>query len=187
MFDQKIYNNTPERKAFMKAYATRPEQKEKRKAYKASAKYREYWSAYRSTPEYKVYMAEYHQRYYSTSNGKTKSKANGAKPGRKEYMKSYWASPEGRAKRCHLQNQRRLSKTANGGSHTMVEWLELCGMFADCCAYCGMLKKLTRDHDVPVSRGGTDDISNILPSCSSCNSSKHDRTAAEFELQRAIP
>ena len=33
----------------------------------------------------------------------------------------------------------------------------------------------TWDHIIPVSRGGTNDLSNIQPACVACNSSKHDR------------
>ena len=60
----------------------------------------------------------------------------------------------------------------NGGMHTDIEWLELKRRYGFGCAYCGSKTQLTKDHVIPVSRGGTDDITNIVPACRSCNSSK---------------
>lgn len=51
------------------------------------------------------------------------------------------------------------------------------------CWYCG--KELGQagsviEHATPVSRGGTNHIDNLLPSCSSCNSKKRSRNVEEF-------
>jgi len=52
------------------------------------------------------------------------------------------------------------------------------------CWYCGVnLRELTgrwtSDHQVPVSRGGSDESSNLVPACDRCNVSKRDRTPDE--------
>ena len=39
------------------------------------------------------------------------------------------------------------------------------------------------DHLIPVARGGTDHIDNLVPSCISCNLKKHDKTVEEFISQ----
>ena len=49
------------------------------------------------------------------------------------------------------------------------------------CAYCGATNvPLEIDHIVPVSRGGTDRVSNLTLACSACNQAKGNRTAEEF-------
>lgn len=61
----------------------------------------------------------------------------------------------------------------NGGRHTEAEWLALKFYYGNRCAYCGKrTAKLTKDHVYPVSKGGTDNIANIVPACQSCNSRK---------------
>jgi 5-methylcytosine-specific restriction endonuclease McrA len=81
--------------------------------------------------------------------------------------------------------RRTATKRRNGGHHTEREWREKIELHAGCCIYCGEQKPLTRDHNIPLSRGGTDDIGNILPACLSCNSRKQTRTAQEFFARKA--
>lgn len=43
-----------------------------------------------------------------------------------------------------------------------------------------METRLTADRVIPLSRGGSNFIENIVPACGSCNSRKGTRTADEF-------
>lgn len=72
--------------------------------------------------------------------------------------------------------RRRIQKTGNGGSHTLLEWVALCERYEYRCLACGRQKKLTRDHIIPISRAGRDDIENIQPLCRPCNSRKGQQT-----------
>lgn len=72
--------------------------------------------------------------------------------------------------------KRRMIKNNVEGSHTRHElyrkWIY---DYDKKCAYCN--KKLrwrlvTEDHVIPISKGGTDYIENIVPACKSCNSKK---------------
>jgi 5-methylcytosine-specific restriction endonuclease McrA len=52
------------------------------------------------------------------------------------------------------------------------------------CIYCGV-EADTVDHMIPKSRGGTDDVDNLIPACRACNQEKGDRTYDEYVNWRA--
>lgn len=57
--------------------------------------------------------------------------------------------------------------------------------YAGRCAYCGYEAKLHADHRMPLVRGGSNTIDNILPACRSCNSRKNKKTEDEFRVYLA--
>jgi 5-methylcytosine-specific restriction endonuclease McrA len=60
-------------------------------------------------------------------------------------------------------------------------WQELVAANGGSCYYCGCKPRLlVREHRVPLSRGGTNDISNIVPACPECNRAKGSLTEAEY-------
>jgi len=71
-------------------------------------------------------------------------------------------------------HKRRSRIKFNGGYHTSAEWQEVLDKYNNTCIYCGTRIKMTKDHRIPINRGGTNDISNIVPACLSCNSTKRD-------------
>jgi Restriction endonuclease len=74
-----------------------------------------------------------------------------------------------------LNSKRRTNKYGNGGKHTAQEWLDKMTAYNNICAICKLAKPLTKDHIIPLSKGGTDNIDNIQPLCQTCNSKKGNR------------
>jgi 5-methylcytosine-specific restriction endonuclease McrA len=58
---------------------------------------------------------------------------------------------------------------------------ELIKLYNSACFYCGSLDKITLDHVVPISRGGSHGIGNLVPACSFCNGSKHNKFLIEWK------
>jgi 5-methylcytosine-specific restriction endonuclease McrA len=48
------------------------------------------------------------------------------------------------------------------------------------CRYCGTNQNLTKDHIIPLSRGGNNSRSNIQTLCSKCNGNKSNYTDREI-------
>jgi 5-methylcytosine-specific restriction endonuclease McrA len=72
-------------------------------------------------------------------------------------------------------NRRRAKEHAASGSHSIAEWLALKAHYDYTCLCCGRGEpaiELTRDHVIPLDKGGSDDIANIQPLCRSCNGTK---------------
>jgi hypothetical protein len=83
-------------------------------------------------------------------------------------------------------HNRNAAKRENGGTFTFKELNEQFERQEGFCYYCGELlyksfdSSVHIDHMTPISRGGSNDISNIALSCATCNLKKHAKTAEEF-------
>lgn len=79
-----------------------------------------------------------------------------------------------------MAKRRAAAIKKNGGAHTDDDWAALVARYDHRCLGCGAAftadNPATKDHVIPVTRGGRDDIANLQPLCGLCNSCKGNRT-----------
>lgn len=84
---------------------------------------------------------------------------------------------------------RRARKFGAAGSHTFQEIQLVYQYQQGKCFHCGIEfnGKYTEDHVIPLVRGGTDYIENIVLMCRSCNSRKGTRLLHEWHPEKYLP
>jgi 5-methylcytosine-specific restriction endonuclease McrA len=71
---------------------------------------------------------------------------------------------------------------------TDKDWLLVVQASGHRCVYCGRrMKRLTQDHVIPISRGGTHSLGNVVPACMTCNRKKGNRTLEQAGMVMVIP
>lgn len=96
------------------------------------------------------------------------------KGGRKESSRKWLQRHKDIARLAVVRRRARIKSV--GGSFTVGEWDSLkiqYGYTCPCCKNKEPKIKLTIDHIVPLSKGGSNFIENIQPLCMKCNRKKH--------------
>lgn len=79
-----------------------------------------------------------------------------------------------------IDGKKAISKTSWGRINKSVRKRD-----AALCYYCGKHSQNGHvDHVIPLSRGGTDNLENLVWSCQECNLSKSDSTTNEWEQRK---
>lgn len=101
-----------------------------------------------------------------------------------------WArqNPERRKESCRRWNELNFDKVISRNHRNRTSWdldpvlVKLVYEYYDyICVYCGKRGgKLSLEHILPVSRGGTDDFNNLAVACRRCNPKKGKKTLLEF-------
>jgi hypothetical protein len=83
---------------------------------------------------------------------------------------------------------RRLREKNAPGLHTAKQWFDRIAFQNELCFWCFRLMvdsnknfNGTKDHLIPLSRGGSNYIENIVAACFGCNRDKGRRTATEYQ------
>ncbi|MER8014256.1 HNH endonuclease [Streptomyces griseoluteus] len=102
---------------------------------------------------------------------------------RRGYIKNYYRKlpPD---KRHELTHKRRAK--SYGVEHEAYSRTAIMRRWAYRCAYCDA-RATHLDHVHPLSKGGADKESNMVPACAGCNLSKGAKTLAEWALTFAPP
>jgi len=95
----------------------------------------------------------------------------------KSLSAAWWkrGGPKVRAARQRSDAKRRALAATAIGTHTQSEWDRILRKSHWVCAKCKSAKPLTKDHILPLSRGGSNMADNLQPLCKHCNSSKGSR------------
>lgn len=150
------------------------------------------------TGAYKNYQREYQRDWKKEQRRLDTDYAKRQRKHKREYYKSdagkvvakMWRKDNPAVFR-QANRKRKLLKMNVFGSHTQEEWENVKRKFGYKCVECGVNEsellvqypdtqfcKLTRDHIIPISKGGTDLISNIQPLCIGCNARKRNSFAS---------
>lgn len=153
---QKIWSQTPQGKAYIKAYEQTSERKATHKAYKQTPLYKTARKEYEQTSERKAAERERQRQRRQTSQGK-------------EYNYAY-----------QRERNQRL-----GGQGYRRAWPDLLLRDGSVCGICGgpldpIREEFHVDHIRPAAHGGTNDLSNLQLAHPLCNISKHDKWDEEL-------
>lgn len=100
----------------------------------------------------------------------------------RQKAREYFQTERGKqVSRAH-SHRRRARKAQSSGSYTVDELLAQLKRQKERCYYCGVKvgKNYHADHVIPLSRGGYNDISNIVIACARCNRRKHNKLPHEW-------
>ena len=83
--------------------------------------------------------------------------------------KKYRKTEKGKEK---IRELKYIRRNKNAGKFDLKAWSEKLEKLDYKCQICGTRDRITIDHIIPLTKGGTNHIDNIQPLCHSCNSSK---------------
>lgn len=98
--------------------------------------------------------------------------------------KKHWAKTEkGKMVKQRGNIARRTRNNNIINTLILQEWLDILKEYNYRCAYCGVgfgdNILPTKDHIIPISKGGNNIKENVVPACQSCNSKKNNKIISE--------
>lgn len=91
----------------------------------------------------------------------------------REYNRKWGMTDKGRLVRERARISRRASMSSIIKTLSIEDWRNILNEYNFACAYCSRTDlPLTKDHVIPLSRGGHHTKENVVPACKPCNSRK---------------
>lgn len=87
------------------------------------------------------------------------------------YSPDHRATANRDASRAYFEKR----KIASGEGLSKEQWLHILEKYENKCLCCGATERISKDHVVPISKGGRHDVDNIQPLCIYCNARKGDK------------
>ena len=122
-----------------------------------------------------------HKEYYKANREKIKEKSRIwvlNNPEKRAVISARHSKNNRPSKNRDVQKYRAL-KASNGSS--LVTSTETSIIVAQPCTACGKVGPSEVDHIIPIARGGSHTIGNLMPLCRSCNASKCDMLYIEWK------
>ncbi|MGL5922118.1 HNH endonuclease [Chroococcidiopsis sp.] len=153
----------------IKKYASEHYSRNKERVNKQRRKYR---------AKKREYFRKYYARYYAANKESIKKYRADYRSKNKErvklwiekWEKSFKAKIANQRKR---ENRRKIKRNNYSFPYTSEQLKQRFKDFDNKCVYCGELAT-SIDHFIPLSKGGTDTLSNLVPACCRCNGRKTD-------------
>ena len=82
------------------------------------------------------------------------------------------------------KNNLRRARVLSNGAYRIYK-NELKKLYAQSCFYCGSKDEIQLDHVIPIAKGGSHSIGNLVPACRKCNLEKSDKFIVEWKLRKA--
>jgi len=169
-------------KKTMQEYQSGPGKEGHRKAclkYSRSEKGKAKGKEYAQTDKCKQKQKE----YWQSEHGKAVSKTYYESEAGKAKIKAWNQSDAGKASNLRSAHKRRENAENTVNDLTADQWFEILYTQKNCCAHCNRLftpaLPPTRDHIVPLSKGGGLTFDNVQALCRSCNAKKGTKSNEE--------
>lgn len=177
--------NREKRLAQVKEYTT--QNKERIQAYKKEyadknrEKIQDWMQGYRENNKEKIRASRQSHYQRNRENLLQKSKIyrqNNPEKGRAAKIRFKLQNPE--ARKASHRRRRANKRNAHKAPYTVEQFKAQWDLFSNCCAYCGSTEKPNVDHFIPLYKGGSETLSNLIPACQRCNFSKNSSDPLEW-------
>lgn len=135
-------------------------------------------SKLRSEAAYPERKAARRRRWHEANRSRELEATRRWRQANRERMREHW--------RRRGARKRSAGRVAPMPVKSREQLLQRFAAFGDRCAYCGAEGRLTVDHVLALTAGGLDDVRNIAPACSWCNTSKNARPVEQWYRRQAF-